>query len=178
MTEITTTTPTRIALFSKPLPILFFIVIAVLLDQAIKIAVDNYLPLQQAVNVLPRQFIPGLPMLSLYRTYNLGVAFSMLSGMDGWLIVGMRLIIVVFVSYLWRRAAKDRWLAHLGFALIIAGALGNLLDRFLYGHVIDYVLFHTETWSFAVFNLADSFITVGAGAVILDEMLLPKKPKT
>jgi signal peptidase II len=170
MTEITTTPPPKIALFSKPLPILIFIVIAVILDQVIKIAVDNYLPLQQAVHVLP--------MLALYRTYNLGVAFSMLSGMDGWLIVGMRLIIVVFVLYLWRRAAKDRWLAHLGFALIISGALGNLVDRFLYGHVIDYVLFYTETWSFAVFNLADSFITVGAGAVILDELLLPKKPKT
>jgi signal peptidase II len=114
-------------------------------------------------------------MLALYRTYNLGVAFSMLSGMDGWLIVGMRLVIVAFVIWLWRRSAKDRWLAHLGFALIIAGALGNLVDRFLYGHVIDYILFHTDTWSFAVFNLADSFISVGAAAVILDELLLPKK---
>jgi signal peptidase II len=170
MTEITSTTPARIALFSKPLPILVFIVVAVILDQIVKIVVDRYLPLQQAVEILP--------VLALYRTYNLGVAFSMLSGMDGWLIVGMRLVIVVFVLYLWRRAAKDRWLAHLGFALIISGALGNLLDRFLYGHVIDYVLFHTETWSFAVFNLADSFITVGAGAVILDELLMSKKTKS
>ena len=87
----------------------------------------------------------------------------------------MRLAIVAFVLYLWRRTAKDRWLAHLGYALIIAGAIGNLVDRFTYGHVIDYILFHTETWSFAVFNLADSFITVGAGCVILDEML--PKPK-
>ena len=169
MTEVTPTVPAKAALFSRPLPILIFIVIAVILDQAIKIAVDHYLPLQQAVHVVP--------MLALYRTYNLGVAFSMLSGLDGWLIVGMRLIIVVFVLYLWRNAAKDRWLAHLGFALIISGAIGNLVDRFIYGHVIDYVLFYTETWSFAVFNLADSFITVGAGAVILDELLLPKKPK-
>ncbi|MFP3520005.1 signal peptidase II, partial [Pseudomonas sp. SIMBA_077] len=59
-----------------------------------------------------------------------------------------------------------------------AGALGNLFDRFLYGHVIDYILFHTETWSFAVFNLADSFITVGAGCVILDELLQPKKAES
>jgi signal peptidase II len=81
------------------------------------------------------------------------------------------------VLWLWRRTSKERWLAHLGFALIIAGALGNLVDRFLYGHVIDYVLFHTETWSFAVFNLADSFISVGAVAVILDEMFLPKRAK-
>lgn len=164
---MTTTTAARPALFSKPLPIIVFIVIAVILDQVIKIAVDNFLPLQEAV--------PVVPMLALYRTYNLGVAFSMLSGMDGWFIVGMRLIIVAFVIWLWRRTANDRWLAHLGFALIIAGALGNLVDRFLYGHVIDYILFHTETWSFAVFNLADSFITIGAGCVILDEFFGPKK---
>ncbi|MDK4713141.1 signal peptidase II [Rhizobium sp. CNPSo 4039] len=157
------------ALFSRPLPILIFIVVAVILDQAIKIMVDNWLPLQEMV--------PVIPMLALYRTYNLGVAFSMLSGMDGWFIVGMRLVIVAFVLWLWRRTPDHRWLAHTGFALIIAGALGNLLDRFLYGHVIDYILFHTQTWSFAVFNLADSFITVGAGCVILDELLMPKKPK-
>ncbi|MGO4351779.1 signal peptidase II [Rhizobium sp. RAF36] len=167
MTEQTLPRP---ALFSRPLPILLFIVVAVILDQAVKIAVDHYLPLQEMV--------PVIPMLALYRTYNLGVAFSMLSGMDGWFIVGMRLIIVVFVIWMWHRTAKDRWIAHTGFALIIAGALGNLFDRFLYGHVIDYILFHTETWSFAVFNLADSFITVGAGCVILDELLQPKKAES
>ncbi|AVA20127.1 signal peptidase II [Rhizobium sp. LEGMi198b] len=167
--EINEQAPVKPALFSRPMPILIFIVAAVILDQAVKLMVDNWLPLQEMV--------PVIPMLALYRTYNLGVAFSMLSGMDGWFIVGMRLVIVVFVLWLWRRTPNHRWLAHLGFALIIAGALGNLIDRFLYGHVIDYILFHTETWSFAVFNLADSFITVGAGCVILDELLLPKKAK-
>ena len=164
MTEQTLARP---ALFSRPAPILFFIVVAVLIDQVVKIAVDHYLPLQEVV--------PVIPMLALYRTYNLGVAFSMLSGMDGWFIVGMRLVIVAFVIWLWHRTEKDRWLAHLGYALIIAGAIGNLVDRFAYGHVIDYILFYTESWSFAVFNLADSFITIGAGCVILDELLLPKK---
>jgi len=162
-------TADRIALFSRPLAVLIFVVLAVLLDQVIKQLVEAYLPLQEMV--------PVIPMLALYRTYNLGVAFSMLDGMDGWFIVGMRLIIVGFVLWIWRRTAKDRSFAHLGFAMIIAGALGNLVDRFLYGHVIDYVLFHTETWSFAVFNLADSFITVGAGFVILDEILASKKAK-
>lgn len=155
------------ATFSKPLPILMFVVLAVLADQLVKIAVEAYLPLQEAVHVIP--------MLALYRTYNLGVAFSMLSGMEGWFIVTMRLVIVAFVIWLWRKTPGDRWLAHLGFAMIIAGALGNLFDRFLYGHVIDYILFYTETWSFAVFNLADCFITLGAGCVILDEFLGAKQ---
>jgi signal peptidase II len=163
---MTEQTQDRAALFSRPVPILIFIVIAVVLDQIVKIVVDHTLPLQEMV--------PVVPMLALYRTYNLGVAFSMLSGMDGWFIVGMRLIIVAFVIWLWHRTGKQRTFAHLGYALIIAGALGNLVDRFLYGHVIDYILFHTETWSFAVFNLADSFITIGAGCVILDELMQPK----
>jgi signal peptidase II len=157
----------RVALLSRPLIALVVIAIAVILDQAVKIAIENYLPMQEAV--------PLLPVLALYRTYNLGVAFSLLSGMEREFIVGMRVLIVAFVFWLWRRTPKDRPFAHSGFTLIIAGAIGNLIDGFVYGHVIDYILFHTETWSFAVFNLADSFITIGAGLVILDELFGPKK---
>lgn len=154
-------------LFSRPLPIAVFIALALAADQLIKYLVEAYLPFNEAV--------PVVPMLALYRTYNYGVAFSMLSGMEGWFIVGMRLVVVAFVLWLWRRTPKDRFFAHFGYALIIAGALGNLVDRLIFGYVIDYILFHTQTWSFAVFNLADSFITVGAGAIILDELLQAKK---
>lgn len=151
------------SMFSRPLVIAAVIVLAVLLDQAIKLAVEHYLPLEEAV--------PVLPMLALYRTYNLGVAFSLLSGMEREFIVGMRIVIVAFVFWLWRRTPAERWLAQLGFTLIVAGAIGNLIDGFVYGHVIDYILFYTSTWSFAVFNLADSFISVGAALVILDELV-------
>ena len=157
----------KTALFSRPLPIFVLVIVAMLLDQAIKLAVETWLPFEQVV--------PVIPMLALYRTYNYGVAFSMLSGMEGWFIVGMRLVVVAFVIWLWRRTPNDRFFAHLGYAMIIAGALGNLVDRLLFGYVIDYVLFHTATWSFAVFNLADSFITIGAGSIILDELLQMKK---
>lgn len=162
-------TDTR-ALFSRPGAALALILLALVLDQVIKAAVEAYLPLHEPVHVIP--------MLALYRTHNLGVAFSMLSGMDGWFIVGMRLAIVTLVLWLWRNTGLTRQFAHLGYALIIAGALGNLVDRFVYGHVIDYVLFYTETWSFAVFNLADSLITIGAGAVILDEFIMSRRAKT
>jgi signal peptidase II len=64
--------------------------------------------------------------------------------------------VIVLCRLLWRRTPPTA-IAHLGFALIIGGALGNLVDRAVYGHVVDYILFHTSTWSFAVFNLADSF---------------------
>ncbi|MDK1384133.1 Lipoprotein signal peptidase [Ensifer psoraleae] len=157
----------RQVLFSRPLPIAAFILVAIVADQIIKYLVEALLPFQQAV--------PVIPMLALYRTYNYGVAFSMLSGMEDWFIVGMRLAVVGFVLWLWRRTPKDRFFAHLGYAMIIAGALGNLVDRLIFGYVIDYILFHTASWSFAVFNLADSFITVGAGSIILDELLLAKR---
>ncbi|MCF6369378.1 signal peptidase II [Rhizobium halophilum] len=152
---------------SRPAVAVLIIVVAVILDQAIKFAVEAYLPLQEAV--------PLLPVLALYRTYNLGVAFSLLSGMEREFIIGMRIVIVGFVVWLWRRTPPERSFAHLGFALIIAGAIGNLIDGFLYGHVVDYILFHTAAWSFAVFNLADSFISIGAGMVILDEIIGGKK---
>lgn len=55
--------------------------------------------------------------------------------------------------------------------MIVGGALGNLVDRTTLGYVVDYIYFHTPSWSFAVFNLADAFITVGAGLVILEEIV-------
>ncbi|MBB4348878.1 MULTISPECIES: signal peptidase II [Rhizobiaceae] len=148
---------------SRPLIAGIVIVIAVILDQAIKLAVEAWLPMHEAV--------PVIPFLALFRTYNLGVAFSLLSGMEREFIIGMRIVIVGVVLWLWRRTPVSRTFAHAGFTLIIAGAVGNLIDGLVYGHVIDYILFHTETWSFAVFNLADSFITIGAGLVILDELI-------
>ncbi|MCM2472590.1 signal peptidase II [Rhizobium sp. CG5] len=159
----------RPALFSRPLPAVLLILAALLVDQAVKTAVEAYLPMHEAV--------PVMPMLALYRTHNLGVAFSMLSGMDGWFIVGMRLLIVAFVLWLWSQTDATHRFAHLGYAMIIAGAIGNLVDRFVYGHVIDYVLFYTQTWSFAVFNLADSLITLGAGLILLNEILGKRQPK-
>ncbi|MHA7969507.1 signal peptidase II [Rhizobium sp. CAU 1783] len=158
-----------LAPFSRPLPAAIFILVALMLDQVIKLAVEVYLPMHELV--------PVMPMLALYRTHNLGVAFSMLSDADGWFIVALRVAIVAFVLWLWRRTGEGHHIAHLGFAMIIAGALGNIIDRFVYGHVVDYILFYTRTWSFAVFNLADSFITVGAGLILLDEILAHRRSK-
>ncbi len=157
----------RVPFFSRPMVAAAVVVLMLTADQLIKVAVETWLPLQQDV--------PLLPFLALYRTYNLGVAFSLLAEMDGWFIVGMRLVIVGFVLWLWKRTPPAHWLAHLGFALVIAGALGNIIDRFVYGHVVDYILFHTASWSFAVFNLADACITVGAGCILLNEWLAPKE---
>ena len=144
---------------------LFAIIIAVLvaIDQLSKWLAEAYLPLHEAVSIIP--------FFSLYLTYNEGVAFSMLEDLGKWGLVAMSLVITLFMLFLWSRTRIDHKLAQFGFAFVIAGAIGNLIDRTLYGHVIGYFLFHTQTWAFAVFNVADSFITVGAAGIILQELL-------
>src|SRR5690606_7442813 len=102
------------------------------------------------------------PFLALYRTYNTGIAFSMLSSVGDTGLILIVVAVVAFILYLFFRTTPRQVLARTGFALVIGGALGNLIDRVMLGHVIDYILFHTPVWSFAVFNLADAFITVGA----------------
>jgi signal peptidase II len=155
--------------FARPPVAAAFILVALALDQWIKYLVEAHLPFEQMVEVVPH--------LALYRTWNEGVAFSFLSGMSGWAIVVMRLAIVAFILWWWRTADHPGGLSHLGFVMVIAGALGNIVDRLIYGHVVDYVLFHTSTWSFAVFNLADSLITVGAVVIGFCEIFLAQKTK-
>lgn len=132
-------------------------------DQIIKYWVETKLEFQSLADILP--------FLGLYRTWNQGVAFSMLWGLDDRALIALTLAIIAFVIWLASQTPQVNWLARLGFTMIIGGAIGNLIDRAIYGHVVDYVLFHTPVWSFAVFNLADAFISVGAAAVILAEFL-------
>lgn len=137
------------------------IAVSVALDQWIKQLVEANLPMHEPVEMLP--------FLALYRTYNTGVAFSMFSWIGDTGLIVISACVIAVVLWLAARSGPGHRLAHLGFALIIGGALGNVIDRVLLGHVIDYILFHTPVWSFAVFNLADAFITVGAMLVVADE---------
>ena len=135
----------------------------VVADQAIKITVEQVMDYHERIDLLP--------FFALFLTHNPGIAFSMLSNAGAGPLIALSLAVTGFVTWLWVSSPADRVVAHWGFALIIGGAVGNLIDRVLYGYVIDYFLFHTPGWSFAIFNLADAAITVGAGLVILDELL-------
>ena len=148
---------------SRMVPMLCLVAGVVALDQAIKWLVETRLPFHELV--------PVIPMIALYRTWNEGIAFSMLGGLPDTALLALTGLVIIFVLYLWWRTPPGRGIAHLGYALIIGGALGNLIDRAVYGHVVDYILFHTQSWSFAVFNLADSFISIGAGLIVLDELI-------
>lgn len=133
------------------------------LDQLVKWQVETRLPFQQPVDFLP--------FISLYRTWNQGIAFSMLWGLNDAALIVMTLAIIAFVLFLASRTPAAKTAARLGFTLIISGAIGNLIDRTVYGHVVDYILFHTESWSFAVFNIADACISVGAALIVLQELI-------
>jgi signal peptidase II len=151
------------------LPYVTIFVVAVALDQWVKALVESSVAMHEKVDVLP--------FLALYRTYNTGIAFSLFSSFGDIGLIVLSLVVVAFVLFLAARTTPGQHFARLGFTLVVGGALGNLIDRVLYGHVIDYVLFHTPVWSFAIFNLADAFITVGAGLVLLDELLLWRRRK-
>ncbi len=146
------------------LPAAAIVLFAAILDQGLKQAVEAQLDMHVPV--------PVLPFLSLFRTHNTGIAFSLLDDFGSVGLIAVTLAVMGFIAFIAARTDPAQRLARLGFALIIGGALGNLIDRVWHGYVVDYILFHLPSWSFAIFNLADVFITVGAGLVILDEFLV------
>ncbi|HEY1492700.1 MAG TPA: signal peptidase II [Steroidobacteraceae bacterium] len=115
-----------------------------------------------------------LPVLDIILTYNTGAAFSFLSdaaGWQRWVFVALALgISMLLISWLHRLRGGQRLLA-CGLALIVGGALGNMIDRLLHGRVVDFILAHWGAHLFPAFNVADSAITIGAGFVILDALL-------
>ena len=135
------------------------IALVVLLDQGSKWIAETSLPYGEA--------FPVLPILSLYRTYNTGVAFSMFAGAGPWVLVIAMLAITAMVLYLWARADEGGRLAAAGYALIVGGALGNLIDRFVHGHVVDFLLLHFGAWTPFVFNLADAGLTIGPAILVV-----------
>ena len=151
------------------LPYAVVALVAAALDQWIKQLVESELGMHIPVQLLP--------FLSLFRTHNTGIAFSMLSDFGSVGLVVVTLAVIGFVGWIAARSDPGQRLARLGFALIVGGALGNLVDRVWHGHVVDYILFHLPSWSFAIFNLADAFISVGAAAVILEEFLVWRRSR-
>jgi signal peptidase II len=122
-----------------------------------------------------RRVITGF--LNLVLVYNKGAAFSMFADADGWqtpLLIVFALAAAGIVSYLMVRNPGKRLLC-LGLALILGGALGNVIDRLRFGHVVDFLDFHAMGWHWPAFNVADSGITVGAALLILDGFVQHEK---
>ena len=123
-----------------------------------------------------------LPVLEVTRLHNRGAAFSFLNDASGWqryFFVGLAAAVSIGIVYwLSRLTLAGNRLVGGGLALILGGAIGNVIDRLLRGYVVDFIHFHWfESWYFPAFNVADSAITVGAALLILDS-LLQSKPAT
>ena len=137
--------------------------IIVLVDQISKWAAEAYLA--------PYQPVPVVPLFNLTLAYNTGAAFSFLSDAGGWqrwfFILLTVAVVAVLVNWLWRMRAEER-LHAASISLILGGAIGNLIDRVLHGHVIDFIDVYYGSHHWPIFNIADSAITVGVTLLIAD----------
>ena len=118
----------------------------------------------------PGDSIPIAPFTNLVLWFNQGAAFSFLADGTGWqrlLLIGIAVGAVVLIVWLLARHRAERLFCG-GLALVLGGAIGNLWDRILHGHVVDFVLLHAGGYYWPAFNLADSAITIGAAVIIID----------
>ena len=136
-----------------------------LLDQFTKVLIVGALQLGDGFAVTS--------FFNIVRVHNTGAAFSFLAqagGWQRWFFTGLGVVAAVFIVWLLHRHPGQR-LFGFAMACVLGGAVGNVIDRVLYGHVVDFLDFHAWGLHFPAFNVADSAITVGAACLILDELL-------
>ncbi|MCY1504332.1 Lipoprotein signal peptidase [compost metagenome] len=142
----------------------------IVLDQLTKVYFNTEFQYGQRVNLLP--------FFDFTLVYNRGAAFSFLASEEGWqrwLFTGLGCVAAVVITIILRRThGQPRFC--LALTLILGGAIGNVIDRVVHGHVVDFLLFYWNNWQFPAFNLADVGITCGAVLLVLDELLRARKP--
>jgi signal peptidase II len=145
---------------------LWLTALVIALDQLSKAVIERALGLYESIVVLP--------VLEITRLHNSGAAFSFLAGAAGWqrwLFTALAIIVSVALVLWLRRIDRSATVLASAVALILGGALGNLIDRLRLGHVIDFIHVHWGEHYFPAFNVADSAITVGAALLLLDAWL-------
>ena len=143
--------------------------VAVLLDQVSKLLVFRVLMEHETERVI-------LPVFSLVKRYNTGISFSFLAtdhASGPWIFAALATIIALGLL-IWLSQTAER-LPAAGLALVVGGAIGNVIDRVREGAVMDFLLFHWKDLAWPAFNLADSFITVGVALLIFDGVFGGKK---
>ena len=158
---------------SRSIPWLLISLVVVIIDQFTKDLVVQNLVEFQRINLLP--------LLDLVRFHNTGAAFSFLANAGGWqhwLFTGIAIAVSVgIIWYQWLLPAVGCRALATGLALILGGAIGNVIDRIVQGYVVDFVFVYYGDWSWPAFNVADSAITVGVALVIFDSLFLERKRK-
>jgi signal peptidase II len=150
-------------------------VLTVVLDQLTKKIAEAELLLHEPIAIFPS--------FNFTLMYNKGAAFSFLSDAGGWqriFFVALSTIISIFLFFWLKQICNDEkqknnQLLQIAIALILGGAIGNLIDRAMTGAVVDFIQLYYSTYYFPAFNIADSAITVGAGLLILDMLMESKR---
>lgn len=151
-------------------PWLLLSVIVIAIDQLSKLYLNAHLTLGQPVEVLP--------FFNLTLAYNTGAAFSFLGEQAGWQIwvfASISLVVSIILMVWLLKTPRSEALLACSLSLILGGAVGNSIDRVLYGYVIDFADFHIGSWHFATFNVADSAVCIGAGLLIIHLVFFSKK---
>ena len=142
---------------------LIVFIIAIVLDRVTKYLVSSGMELYDIVEI-----IPGF--LGLNYVHNTGAAFSILEGKLVFFII-FTVLALVLVVYLWRNSRQEQKLFRFSLVMLASGAIGNLIDRVLYGYVVDFM----ELWIIPIFNVADMLI-VSSVILIIGNLLFSKKP--
>ena len=143
--------------------------IVVIADQFTKTLILGYYRLGDATYIAS--------FFNVVRAHNTGAAFSFLadsSGWQRWFFTGVGVTATVVITWLLRSHAGQK-LFSFSLALIMGGAIGNVVDRLMHGYVVDFLDFHIAGRHFPAFNVADSAITVGAVCLVLDELMRVRK---
>ena len=154
---------------SAKTPFFLLSLVAIILDQLSKWEILKHFTEGERLNIIPDFF-------DLTLAYNPGAAFSFLADQGGWqkfFFLGLAIVISLYLARAIWRDEFGRW-GKLGAAMIIGGAIGNVVDRLIHGHVVDFLLFYWQNWFYPAFNIADSFICVGAVCLVLDGLLHKK----
>lgn len=156
---------------SAMLPWLGLSLLILIADQFTKVLVLGYFRLGDSLRVNS--------FFNLVRVHNEGAAFSFLADASGWqrwffTLVGVAA--AVFIVWMLKSHPGQRLFAF-AMACILAGAIGNVIDRLVHGYVVDFLQFHYASWYFPSFNVADSAITIGAASMILDELLRVRRSR-
>jgi signal peptidase II len=129
-------------------------------------------------NLFEFQRINLMPLLDLVRYHNTGAAFSLFADAGGWQ-HWLFTVIAFAVSggiiwYQWSLPVRGCRALATGLALVLGGAIGNVIDRIMFGHVVDFILIYYQEWSWPAFNVADSAITVGVTLIIIDSLFFER----
>lgn len=154
------------------LSFLWLSAVAFILDLLTKYVVTQNFELYESVNILP--------IFNLTYVRNTGAALSFLADHDGWqkyFFIVLAIVISAVLVYFLKKNSVSQKLQNSAYALIIGGALANMVDRAYNGFVVDFFDFYWQDWHYPVFNVADIAICIGAGLLALDAFKNPEKKK-